>query len=513
MSSEVRIEVPRDIWPYGPPTVLLEKDIRDLLRELPGLRYGLIESLYPAVYWDTPLARFAVIPVFIQEKLRGYPYGEPHTWFSPKPEAVVVFDVVVNNKRTRILGIPCLLPELGKYVSIPMDAVVVMPRERIYIKPELATFRTEFYGGVQSIYTLVRELLAGEAEKVAEKNIIGCFGFARLLSLRLDRLVTEATEAIIEEAIINHVANTTMIPKERIEWIVHELLGACSIYFEEMFNQYIRDTHVYIPAYQEILSDERAYLQKYLVGEFIIANIAEYREFISMRDLCEGGMNKAYEEVIKGSIIDDIRYRIRGIIDRIIFKIYERMLAPSLPTFTLPFDTWMLEKIMSPEHPFRRRVGEYAESVVRELLEKYLKVEDKPTILTFSVRVRKKYMYYLDRDLEGIVELYPKQIPLRKLKEYFADTLLDLLVDELMYESHIYTPRILTELYDKPIHVLSDLYTSTGDYMALVLHDVLQAFIGFYPYNAWEAVKSRFGIKSVGVSPQRLNSRRQLRLP
>jgi len=126
----VRIEVPKEIWPYGPATSLLENDIRDLLKEIPGLRYGMIEGLYPCVYWDTPLARFAVMPKFIPTELFGFPPKGYNRYYDVKPVAVVVFDAYLYDKRTRIFGLPCLVPELGRWISVPMDAIVEITMEK-----------------------------------------------------------------------------------------------------------------------------------------------------------------------------------------------------------------------------------------------------------------------------------------------------------------------------------------------------------------------------------------------
>jgi hypothetical protein len=497
----VRIEVPKEIWPYGPATSLLENDIRDLLKEIPGLRYGMIEGLYPCVYWDTPLARFAVMPKFIPTELFGFPPKGYNRYYDVKPVAVVVFDAYLYDKRTRIFGLPCLVPELGRWISVPMDAIVEITMERIYIKPERVTFRTDFYGGVYSIYSMTKELLAGEAERQAEKNVVWCF---HLPSYYLGKHYAEA--------ITRHIAGTTLIPEERIVEIMVEIRpGICNSYFSKEFQKMLEKDTDLLLSYQTILMDDKGYLQRYLIGEFIRSNIITYREYISMKDLCEGGANKIYEGTIKGSIIDRIPPRLAEWFNPypVVYRKYDEMLLPYLKD-TRPFEVWQLVAITEVGHPFREKVKEFAESAVREILEKVLMIKDKQAIEDVSRDVREAYMVKLDEDLDLLLREQPKfKFDPDKLKEFFAGMLGDMMKDAVRYDIRdLCVGRILTELYDKPIHVLSDVYVSMGDYLAFVLHDTLQEFIDRYLYNAWEAVRSRFGVRGVEIKPQRLYSRR-----
>jgi hypothetical protein len=512
---EFRIEVPKDVWPYGPATVLLENDIRALLEEIPGLRYGMIEGLYPCVYWDTPLARFAVIPQFFKMGIRHFPPTAKLTYYGPKPMTIVIFDVVLGKHVVRVFSFPCLVPALGKYITVPMEAVVQV-RERIYIKPELVEFKTEFYSGVHSIYDLVRDLLKGEAEKLAEENIIASFDIPRFSIMEeweqiIYRIkITRKEMEKIKEVITNHITNTTLIPRERVESIllhgwgyVHDMLPS------ETFSFFLQDEPTAIPAYREILSNEDAFLQKYLVAQFIHHNIGMYREYLSMMDLCEGGMNKPYEETIKGYITAHVAEHLIKNLNfyRIAHENFRKMVEPYYPDLTRPTEPWILSYIMRPDHPFRRKVEGYAELTMREMLESVFRVEDKARIYTISVEFRKRYMSKLDRNL---IELYmhPKIYPY-EVEAAFAGLLADMLASFFRYEAgEFFVPRVLFDLYDKPKHVLSDLYVSRNDVLALALYDALQEFIDTYPYNAWEAVRSRFGVRGVEVKPQRLHSRR-----
>jgi hypothetical protein len=513
----VRIEVPKEIWPYGPATALLENDIRDLLKEIPGLRYGMIEGLYPCVYWDTPLARFAVIPQFFKMVIRHFPLTDKLTYYGPKPMTIVIFDVVLGKHVIRIFSIPCLVPALGRYITVPMEAVVQV-REKIYIKPELVEFKTEFYSGVHSIYDLVRDLLRGEAEKLAEENIIASLYFPRIFFIEEWRQIIhriKMTREEIKEVITNHITSTTLIPRERVESIlgvqgyVHDMLRS------EEFSLFLQDEPTAIPAYLEILSNEDAFLQKYLVAQFIHHNIEIYREYLSMKDLCEEGMNKPYEETIKGHIIGEVSgdlpylLNIHGMV-----KVrYRSMLLPHIPD-TRGLEPWLLERtLMRPGHPFREKwLKEFAESVAKEILEEKLKIENKPMVNTLATNIRIEYLGILDRDLPSFVgKAYSRRPPIiypEDFEDFFTEPLISLIRDMVKYRPAIYAPRILTELYDKPIYILGDIFSSTGDYLALALHDSLQKFIDVYPYNAWEAVRSRFGLRGVEIKPQRLYSRR-----
>jgi hypothetical protein len=512
----VRIEVPKEIWPYGPATSLLENDIRDLLKEIPGLRYGMIEGLYPCVYWDTPLARFAVIPQFISTKISRYPPTTEFTYYEPKPTAIVIFDVVLGKHVVRIFSIPCLVPALGKYITVPMEAVV-QAREKIYIKPELVEFKTEFYSGVHSIYDLVRDLLKGEAEKLAEENIIGGLNIPRFFPVNVWEIIyhIKMTKGEIREVIANHITNTTLIPRERVESI---LLGDRGFVLYMLtsetfspFSFFLQDEPDKLPAYREILSNENVFLQKYLVAQLIHHNIGMYREYLSMKDICEGGMNKPYEETIKGYIIDSVSEPLLRNLNLygIAHENYRDLVSRAPPAFYLPefIEPWFLESIMKPSHPFRRKIENYAELTMREILRLVLKVEDKARIYTISAEFRKRYMDKLDRTL---MELYkhPRIYP-HEIEETFAGLLADMLVDFFRHEAReFFVPRVLFDLYDKPKHVLSDLYVSEDDVLALALYEALQKFIDAYPHNAWEAVRSRFGVRGVEIKPQRLHSRR-----
>jgi hypothetical protein len=512
---EFRIEVPKEIWPYGPATALLENDIRDLLKEIPGLRYGMIEGLYPCVYWDTPLARFAVVPDFHSMKINRFPPVTKLTYYEPKPTTIVIYDVVLDEHVIRILSIPCLVPALGKYISVPMEAIVQV-REKIHIKPELVKFNTEFYSGVYSIYDLVRDLLRGEAERLAEENIIAGFNIPRFFAVKAWQQIygIKITEEEVKETIIEHITNTTMIPRGRVKRNILESLGFVLYMMpSEMFSSFMEESPAFLPAYREILSNEDVFLQKYLVAQFIHHNIGMYREYLSMKDICEGGMNKPYEEAIKGYIIDFVTERLRQLLlqninfYRIAHQDFRKMIERDYPDLTQPTDPRVLSHIMRPDHPFRRKVEDYAELTMRRMLESVLRVEDKARIYTISAEFRKRYMDKLDRTL---MELYkhPRIYP-QVIEEIFAGLLGDMLVDFFTYGAReFFVPRVLFDLYDKPKHVLSDLYVSEDDVLALALYDTLQEIIDIYPYNAWEAVRSRFGVRGVEIKPQRLHSRR-----
>jgi hypothetical protein len=501
----VRIEVPKDVWPYGPPTVLLEPDIRTLLKEIPSMRYGLIGGMYPAVYWDTPLARFAVIPVFVINTLSGFPprYIEYH---SPRPMALVVFDVVVDDRWYRVIGEPCLVPALREwiYVRIPLTAI----REefgKIYIRPEMASYLTEFYTGVHSIYIETQDLLEGKADPLAERNILRCF-FKSLVSPY--SVLRQIEEPQLVRKMEEHIASTTKIPLDRI--MRSEETGFCEAYSSDYYYKVILP-HMSL-TYERILSNEESYLQEFLFAQLVNYYVNMYRDLLSIRDLCEEGGNKPYEETLKGNFLSEevftylytgrLRLSAHPLYQKIYVRKFRNMVDPYLPRVGIRKD-YLKRELANPESSLVKAIESYAEDVAKEVFIDYLRVPAQK-VSVFIPYIKKRF---LTSTVEALNRL-PSIILIDELEDsllgVYTGVIDSCIRDRLIREEII--PRIL-ELYDKPLHVLSELYTKYDDYVAYFVHEAVQAFIDDYKLNAWEAIRAKFGLRGVEIKPQKLGAK------
>jgi len=500
--AEIKIGPPKRLFPYHPPPEIMKRDIEELLKEIDGLKYGVIceRSPYPVVYWDTPLGRMAVGPVLETYKMSTlsprHIYGIPYWDIGPR--MMIIVEIEVSDPATGysyseewVLE-PCAVPERGKWV------IGVMPIEKkrgeYIIHPPALT--TAFYSAVHTLYIDINGALRGEGDPLLMTNIAHCFWkLEEPIKYMLEHKIGESYPSASEEAgraILEHLTRTTRIPYEIITKSKGE--GFCDI---SRLQDFCTLAGLDAEAIYTIKPEE--FVERLVAKSMVETELEKVINLISLKDLASSGENKPYETHIVSQFID--RYLIPQLRESLEAFIRGRLSKELMTAITSA--GYKLNESIHVTKEFRDMIKASIRRVVEDLL-RTLGMEIDVYMLVDFIMSQKIVLFHGMKTVSEILSPCNTIIPY-ELVVRLTGVARIAVTEYILGSGKPLTnliKRITQELYDKPIYVLQEIYMKKGDILAQALATALETALRENLLDALEILKEKFGYK-VEIRPQR----------
>lgn len=440
------ISPPREEYPYEPPPELIEHDIRELLKDLPGVKYGSLGGL-PVIYWDREICRFCIFPHLRLEKMSSVLRIEKE-FVIVHALGGVVYTVKLDGVEETFYGMPCLV--IGETYGF-------VKTEEGGIHPVVLT---PFYGEAYNLYFTFNDVVDGKAEFLAMVNFARCILGGLEMLAREKQPLPQPPDKLLRRALVSK----TELPVDVIQSQIEK--GFCIT----SRNPYLFIEHSGIGTRVPEYALENLYY--YLL---VRDKLDKFHPYISLKDYCESGKNKIYSATIFGMMLASILGGLCWNLARRIVEEINKQVGRNLAYY-------MFGKIRELESFGLKYPVTTVTDMIIEAFEKYAKI---------SVSEYEAYR------VRSFVQSFVK-----------ADALISI-ISELIKDScnrttiHEKIRARIDELYDVPIHALQEMYVREDDYVALAILETLTTSLYTYILDAGEIIKEKFGY-GYAPTPQRL---------